>query len=90
VSQLQVELGRHIAPTLWLRTEARYQKEEFVNVDADAKELTLSAELRKSVGRKLSVSLHYEYNDHSGSGGAAEYKENLIVLYFDLLAAGRR
>jgi len=90
VTQLQVELGRHIAPTLWLRTEARYQKEEFVNVDAAAKELTLSAELRKSLGRKVSLSLRYEYNDHSGNGGAAEYKENLIMLYFDFLAAGRR
>jgi hypothetical protein len=87
---VEVQLGRHIAPTLWLRTEASYQKEKFINLGSDSTDLVLSVELNKGLGRRVSGSIRYEYNNRSGNGGVADYRENRISLYLDFLAAGRR
>jgi len=90
VMRFDVQADRHVAPTVWLRLEGRYQKEQFQNVDADAKDLLLASEISMDVGRRLGVTLRYEYNDRAGSGGATTYHENFVSLNFNLLLAGHR
>jgi len=87
---VEAQFQRHLAPTLWLSAEGQYQKEKFDLIAAESKDLLLSAQLSKDVGRRLTVSLRYEYTDRSGSGGVFSYTENLIAVYFSLLAFGGR
>ncbi|MEJ0038459.1 MAG: hypothetical protein WDO68_20660 [Gammaproteobacteria bacterium] len=85
----RISATRHIAPTVWLRGEASWDKQSYDNLAASTRDTVFSAELTKDLGTKLSATLRYEHNDRAGTGAAIDYTENVIALYIRFAALGR-